>query len=87
MTITYYCMACDEYYASGAEQLVCPACGMDSLIEIRREAMSEHKCDTCVFDFPTCEAKKIVWSIDIDPYLRGGDADKVLECDAYVKEG
>lgn len=37
MTITYYCMACDEYYASGAEQLVCPACGMDSLIEIRRK--------------------------------------------------
>ena len=43
-----------------------------------------HLCDTCAKEFPTCDAKKIVWGIDRDPSARGADADRVLECDAYT---
>jgi hypothetical protein len=43
-----------------------------------------HRCDTCTKEFPTCDAKRIVWGIDRDPSARGEDADKVLECDAYT---
>ena len=44
----------------------------------------EHKCKTCRKSFTTCNATKIVWGIDRDPSIRGADADKVLECDAYT---
>lgn len=43
-----------------------------------------HRCGTCAKEFPTCDAEKIVWGIDRDPFARGADADKVLECDAYT---
>ena len=45
---------------------------------------SPHRCDTCVKEFPTCDAEKIVWGIDRDPSARGAAADTVLECDAYT---
>ena len=43
-----------------------------------------HRCDTCAKEFPTCDAKRIIWGIDRDPSARGADANKVLECDAYT---
>lgn len=47
--------------------------------------MSEkHLCETCTNEFATCDAKNILWGIDRNPSARGADADKVLECDAYV---
>lgn len=45
-----------------------------------------HLCATCSKDFPTCDAKKIVFGIDRDPSARGKDADIILECDAYKHE-
>jgi hypothetical protein len=29
--------------------------------------LTEHKCDTCAKDFPTCGVNNIVWGIDLDP--------------------
>lgn len=46
--------------------------------------MDKHLCNTCRNEQPTCEARNIVWGIDLDPPARGADADKVLECDAYA---
>ncbi len=43
----------------------------------------KHLCDTCTKEFATCDAKNVRWGIDIDPSLRGKDADKVVRCDAY----
>ena len=42
-----------------------------------------HRCDTCLSDFATCGAKRVVFGIDRDKSARGADADKVLECDGY----
>ena len=43
----------------------------------------KHLCDICLYDFPTCAARKIVFGIDRYPHARGADADRVLECDEY----
>jgi hypothetical protein len=49
------------------------------------EKMEEkHLCSDCQNDFPTCEAKEIVWGIDKHPDATGADADMVLECDSFV---
>jgi len=47
--------------------------------------MSKHLCDSCALDFPTCPAGWVLFSTDIDPSLRGADADRILECDAYER--
>ncbi len=54
------------------------------LSAVRVEPVVGHKCDLCVKEFSTCDAKRIVFGIDRDQSLRGADADKVLECDAFV---
>lgn len=52
----------------------------------RKEKKIEHLCDTCMAAFPECQANEIIFSIDRNPVLRGEEADKVVECDAYVKD-
>lgn len=42
-----------------------------------------HLCDTCIREFATCKATRIIWSVDKDKILSGSMADKVLNCDAY----
>lgn len=41
-----------------------------------------HLCKTCIESFAECNGKPI-FSIDLDPSLRGADADRVVECDQY----
>ena len=44
-----------------------------------------NKCDSCKNNFATCKSDP-VFGIDLNPELRGKDADVVLECDAYIPE-
>jgi hypothetical protein len=64
------------------------ACGVEhSLMVWDNDAITEkHLCESCRFNFAECPSKNIVWGIDRYPNARGKDADKVLECDAYLKE-
>ena len=48
--------------------------------------MGRHLCDSCALDFLTCPAVHILFGIDIDPSLRGADADRIHECDAYERK-
>lgn len=52
---------------------------MDKTLEYK------HLCKDCLYQFPTCTAINIVWGIDKNPNAKGADADKVLECDTYVR--
>ncbi len=45
--------------------------------------MDANKCNTCIHDFATCQPKKAVFGIDVDPSLRGFEADRVVECNLY----
>ena len=47
----------------------------------------ENKCDSCKFEVPTCRPILITFGIDIDPTLKGAEADKVLKCSQYQKKG
>jgi len=47
----------------------------------------KHLCDSCKYEFPTCEARRIVFGIDRNSSLRGAEADKVLHCDCYTQGG
>jgi hypothetical protein len=64
---------------------VCPAC-IPYIPEQPKEPVEPHLCSTCRNNFPTCKANKIVWGIDRNPEARGAEADKVLECDAYIPD-
>lgn len=44
-----------------------------------------HLCNSCLYSFPTCTAKEIVWGIDVNPKAKGSEADTVLKCDTYYK--
>jgi len=45
----------------------------------------EHKCDSCLNEFPTCSPEKIVWGIDKDPATAfTKDSDRVLKCSSYL---
>ncbi len=46
--------------------------------------MTEHKCNTCFYNFERCAAKNIIWGIDLNPSARGAEADKVIECGTYI---
>jgi len=46
----------------------------------------KHLCNTCFYEFPTCIAKNIIWSIDYDQSLVGKEADKVIQCDSYLEK-
>lgn len=45
------------------------------------------KCKICKSNFAECHAKRIVFGIDVDKSVRGRNADKVIECDAYEAKG
>lgn len=38
-----------------------------------------HLCDSCIYDFPTCDVKKIEFG-------NGKGNDNVISCDCYNKE-
>ncbi len=40
-------------------------------------------CDSCVHDFTTCKARKILFGVDEDPKATGKEADKVISCEGY----
>jgi hypothetical protein len=44
----------------------------------------DHKCFTCKKTFPDCNAKTIIWGIDInDKYENTKFSDLVVECSEY----
>jgi len=43
-------------------------------------------CDTCKYDFATCDREEIIWGIDKNPKAKGAEADAVLECKDYSKQ-
>jgi len=47
---------------------------------------TKHLCDTCKQNFPECKGEKLTFSIDLDPSLRGAEADKIVTCDSYVNK-
>jgi hypothetical protein len=44
---------------------------------------TKHLCDSCKFEFNTCDGKNIIFGIDKDKSLRGEFADRILECEGY----
>ena len=47
---------------------------------------TKHLCDSCIFEFATCNADRLVFGIDRNPSVRGTDVDKIIECDTCVQE-
>ena len=47
------------------------------------QAGKPHLCEHCVHDFSTCPAKRPVFAKDLDPYLAGAAADRMISCDAF----
>lgn len=42
-----------------------------------------HLCDSCLNNFPTCAAQKIIFGINIDLRATGAAKDKIVKCDKY----
>jgi hypothetical protein len=49
-------------------------------------SMPDPICNKCDFEFATCHAKNVLFSINVNKDLRGAEADIVLDCDHYKKE-
>ena len=48
---------------------------------------TEHKCLTCAKEVPICDAKNVIFGIDVDPSTAfTEEADKVVECRSYYKK-
>lgn len=92
MSNEYKCVGCGktlrikEVTQELADLGYCPQCYTNRIEKVKPLPPSPepHLCLTCCKDFPTCNGGKIVWGIDRHPEVRGADADKVLECDAYI---
>ena len=41
------------------------------------------KCSNCINEFNTCEKINVIFAIDIDPELKGEDANTVVDCDSF----
>ena len=57
-----------------------------AILKLMGAKAQRNLCDSCAHELATCPGVRTVFACDLDPSLRGADADRVLTCGSYLPD-